>query len=578
MEAKVQTDPDEDVRASVVRSLEKFPSELGMQIFGIALKDSSAKVRQAVIASVPTPYVFAEEHWLTSLNDQDETVLHELLKRLAKGFDSYRSPLEDPLLQTWELPVNRLRSALNASAAEVRIGSVLLLGVTKALTVSEVQQLAREETKAVRLALARAVSYLDVETAIPVLLTALNDTSAEVRTAVMSAINKVLRTHFADYSVAISDSPYEQPPPNQPSLDFEALKLTPALLKALSDKDWRVRSGAALGLQYFDGEEVFNRLAEAADDRQSSVRRQAIESIARSRHPRAGKILIAKLRDSDAEVRALAATMLAGHPSDEAFSALVRGIRDRIDEVRGNVIRSLSMYPASQSASILRKALMDKRVRAYAALALARVGSSAFIPEVLTILETGPPAAQISAMILLSQSKVEAAIPTIQSIATRSPSQSMKGLRAFFGAQTVDLRPYAIVALTKLQSTDALPTVLNLTDNETDMLSAARAWAVDQFSPLIVSAALISILKNLSVNEQLRYAPLIVAIVRVRRDREFVKTILDGDAAVELQDAVVAMIDNDVEPYYLRDTLDDLLKTDSVWLTAGGLDDHWRTS
>ncbi|MGF1674984.1 MAG: HEAT repeat domain-containing protein [Rivularia sp. (in: cyanobacteria)] len=144
--------------------------------------------------------------------------------------------------------------------------------------------------------------------------------------------------------------------------------LTPILIKALNDKDASVRSSAASALYENDSNEAILSLIKALDDQDASVRSSAASALWGTDSDEAIVSLIKALDDQDASVRIAAVRALEENASDQAISGLIQGLDNQNYQVINCAVSALESIAYKPSMDVLIKCLKNKcgLVRDYA--------------------------------------------------------------------------------------------------------------------------------------------------------------------------------------------------------------------
>jgi HEAT repeat protein len=144
--------------------------------------------------------------------------------------------------------------------------------------------------------------------------------------------------------------------------------LTPILIKALNDKDASVRSSAASALYENDSNEAILSLIKALDDQDASVRSSAASALWGTDSDEAIVSLIKALDDQDASVRIAAVRALEENASDQAISGLIQGLDNPNYQVINCAVSALESIAYKPSMDVLIKCLKNKcgLVRDYA--------------------------------------------------------------------------------------------------------------------------------------------------------------------------------------------------------------------
>ena len=179
------------------------------------------------------------------------------------------------------------------------------------------------------------------------------------------------------------------------------------LLRSLGDREWAVRSAAAVALGRTGANEAFPKLLRLYTEKRVDVRRSAGLAVGMLREPIVAKDLGAVLFDpaEKEDLRAVAALSLGLLGGAEAAAELERFLDPAADSLRQGGIRrtallketsvaALGLAGHAPSAAVLVKILADPeakdRARAFAAEALAKLGDRKSLPVLLQALRADP--------------------------------------------------------------------------------------------------------------------------------------------------------------------------------------------
>jgi HEAT repeat protein len=330
----LQEDVDAEVRAATLRSLQKFPASSVFDMIVTGFEDRVPKVRSAALSVIRDKrdnlHRLTEVRAIlqTALKDESEEVFHEALATIAGDVSSYA---EEVFLAQLE----RVRAALKATAPEVRIGAVQILGHTNVSGVlDDLCAALRDVDSDVRRTAASALSKMGNPEAIPALLAAADDPDARVRSVGVVAIGYI--------AARLSPSETKQ-------------GVMRALLKSLTDKDENVRSAAASVLNNFHEESVLAALGNALRDRATNVRLAALRSLSAFRDRRTSASLLVALEDET--LRARAAWALAEMRDPSVNPTLLAWLKSGKADLRVAAIITLSVSGNTEIAPTLREFL-----------------------------------------------------------------------------------------------------------------------------------------------------------------------------------------------------------------------------
>jgi HEAT repeat protein len=159
-----------------------------------------------------------------------------------------------------------------------------------------------------------------------------------------------------------------------------------ALASMINDPSARVRAAVVTALARRGNASAIPLLsARLKQDKDSFVRKTTAYALAEFRGDERTLALTEALKDKDAEVKAAAATSLGDHPDRDAIAALSAALSDKNEFVRSQSARALGVNGRSavQAVSSLIALLSrdkDSEVKRQAALALGQIGDRAALP------------------------------------------------------------------------------------------------------------------------------------------------------------------------------------------------------
>ncbi|HEY3324546.1 MAG TPA: HEAT repeat domain-containing protein [Planctomycetota bacterium] len=197
--------------------------------------------------------------------------------------------------------------------------------------------LANDASIAVREASAKALGRLGNKQAVPTLIRTLGDREPGVRTAASKSLSRLGENFWHDLIKGTDD-------------DFERLKdcndrrAIDALLLALKNEKWHVRSAALEGLGKMGDKQAVPHLQPLASDDDQRVRLATIRILVALQDKRSIDTLIHALGHKDPETRAQAARALADFGEKRAVVALRKRMEDKeeVDLVSRAVVEALT--------------------------------------------------------------------------------------------------------------------------------------------------------------------------------------------------------------------------------------------
>ncbi|MBI1923988.1 HEAT repeat domain-containing protein [Candidatus Poribacteria bacterium] len=247
----------------------------------------------------------------------------------------------------------------------------------------------------------------------PALISALKDTHQYVRRAAAEALdqlgwkpNTATITEQAFYYIA-KDRWKEVV-----KLGCSAL---PALITTLQDKNGEVRRAAAGALGQIGNSQALPALTTALQDRNEHVRRAAAEALGQIGDPQAISSLIQVLHDRDVSVCCAAAGALGQIGNSQALPALTTALQDRNEHVRRAAAGALGQIGDPQAISSLIQVLHDRDVSVCctAAEALGQIGDPRAIPA-LTIALQNVRAVASAALVKIGPASIPALTTALQ--------------------------------------------------------------------------------------------------------------------------------------------------------------------
>ncbi|MEM2144919.1 MAG: HEAT repeat domain-containing protein [Candidatus Jordarchaeaceae archaeon] len=140
------------------------------------------------------------------------------------------------------------------------------------------------------------------------------------------------------------------------------------IAKKLKDKDWRIRSEAALALGKIKHPNAVKVLIQALKDGNFAVRRNAAQALGEIKSKEATNALIKALGDNDWQVRSTAAWALGEIKDPEAVIPLIKRLKDRDREVVIKTIDALKNIKDPRATQALVEILTEKGEIRYKAI------------------------------------------------------------------------------------------------------------------------------------------------------------------------------------------------------------------
>lgn len=370
---RAQQDPDEVVRAAVMQSLGKFAVEEQIKFFMLAMKDASVEVRRAAVASTRNSDLLGY-----ALTDESDVVFRQALVSIASI--TYFIPPHEMLNES---VVRRLGATLRDSEGVVTIGVAVVMPVLCNYLPYWTGD--------------RETSLASVGTVLPTLLDRCDDKNPTVRTGMVEAISSLSK-----YDIA------RQRP-----------EVKTALMRALKDRDSRVRMAAISGL--------------------------------------------------------------ANLPSPETLAVLRASLNSGEDGYKSAVITVLGEMRDPLAVPTLMGALDNPKLRYAAAIGLGRIADQSIVPELMRRLERKRRGHLPTAIMALAMMRVDAAAPRLRQILMGTPERGRRYLAFSSWSRADDIKPYAAKALGLLNDMEALPTLLDVSPHKPTRLLFAQFNALRHY-------------------------------------------------------------------------------------------------
>ncbi len=288
------------------------------------------------------------------------------------------------------------------------------------------------------------------DTAIPALLSVVNDENAAVRLAAIEALGQQGDPRAIDALVQAlrNDTDARVREAAAEALgEIDSPRAVPGLMAALgSEKVAAVRAKVAWALGEIDDPRAVEALGAAVRDADAQVRREVVWALGELETPTAVPMLIPALRDSDTETRQRAAEALGHLESPDAIDALSAATKDAEAEVRKNAVAALGEIGDKRSLAALSAAVRDSEVEvrreAISAIGhLEDLGSAP--PALLAAVRDEDREVRRAAAEALGQIEDEAAVPALIPL-TRDTNADVKraaveALAEIGGAQAIEV-------------------------------------------------------------------------------------------------------------------------------------------
>ena len=288
------------------------------------------------------------------------------------------------------------------------------------------------------------------DTAVPALLSVLNDQSAAVRLAAIEAlgqqgdpraIDALVQTLRNDTDARVREAAAEA------LGNIDSPRAVPGLIAALTaEKEGDVRAKIASALGEIGDPRAVEPLAGAVRDPEVDVRREVVAALGQLESRSAVPALIPALRDSDIETRKRAAEALGNLESPDAIEALSAATKDADADVRQHAVAALGEIGDKRALAVLTAASKDAEVevRRESIQAIANLDDLESAPPVLiAALKDEDREVRKAAAEALGSIEDEAAVPALIPL-TRDTNTDVKraaveALANIGGAQAIEV-------------------------------------------------------------------------------------------------------------------------------------------
>jgi HEAT repeat protein len=361
------------------------------------------------------------------------------------------------------------------------------IGSASKSAIPKLSQLAREKDPLLSVAAAWALVGIDpdngalVKSALPVLVSALNNKSEDIRSDAVAALGEVGAAAVSAVAAKLGDSNSDvcmRACDALAAIGVPAASAAPKLIAKLDDRDANVcwHAARALGAIGGDAEKAVPVLAKLLKHSSTPVRGHAASAIGRfgGNAKAAVPQLAATLRDEDATIRAAAARALGaiGPNAKAAVPALAKALDDEVGTVTIAAAEALGAV-GKAAVPALNERLKDPNLNSLAATILGEIGpdAEAAVPGLVKLLSVDDEATKTEALLALAAigPNAKAAVPALMKLLKSN---------ATFG------RAGAAYVLARIGAQSAIP-VLKQTINEegTESLQMASAWALVTLKP-----------------------------------------------------------------------------------------------
>ncbi|HEY9667441.1 MAG TPA: HEAT repeat domain-containing protein, partial [Coleofasciculaceae cyanobacterium] len=314
----------------------------------------------------------------TRLVQQLPQMNDEQLKREYLNYLKWTQPIAQILAQV-EDEAQASRVVLLALEVDLRLGAKLAGAVKHELEPQTVRLI--EELEIPQLLKIQLLGETGSEKAIPALEQALQDEDSGIRETAADALRDIgtdtavsvllqaLNENEDDYSIQESATYALE------DIGTEAAVL--ALLQRLNNKNPHVRERAIIALGNIGTETVVPALVEALKDGRSHNGETAAEALSTINSEAVVSALLQTLKGENSYARSNAASALGEIGTEAAVPALIKALNDEVDYVRASAAEALGKIGASAAVPGLILVLNDEvdYVRSAAAEALGKIGS-----------------------------------------------------------------------------------------------------------------------------------------------------------------------------------------------------------
>jgi len=328
-------------------------------------------------------------------NIGDVKAVEGLLQAIAdpskKDVDRYIARMA--IVKIGDPAVDTLITALNNKSLQVRLYVIDALGEIKDRRALEPLMKAFE-SKELRGRAAMALRYFKEPRVIKLLIGALHDQDAYIRSVSAEALGEIGDKQAVDPIIELLNDKINRGKSQVSAAvalgNLGGKKATPALLKSLRSENVYVREASARALGKIGDPTAVDLLIETTDDEGQRVRAAAIEALGKLGSKRAVRTIIGGLNDQDHfAIRKNAAEALGNLGDHLAVEPLIESLKDKDYMVKQNAADALGKLKDISSIDPLIKVMSDGAVRKHAAFALVEIGSPA-LDSLAKALQTNP--------------------------------------------------------------------------------------------------------------------------------------------------------------------------------------------
>ncbi|MDQ3776211.1 MAG: HEAT repeat domain-containing protein [Pseudomonadota bacterium] len=296
--------------------------------------------------------------------------------------------------------------------------------------------------------------------------------------------------------------------------------------------------------------ETLDTLFKAVGDKDTGMRRVAVEALGALKDPRALDPLLHTLRDKDASVRWATTEALSEMQDPRAVDPLLRALRDEDDAVQWQAAWALGRLQDPRALEPLLQALRDKDagVQRNASWALGQLKDPrAFEPLLQNLRDNDPGLRKVAAYVFGNWEDRRALEPLIQALRDKDPDvrqaaagalgmfkdpQALEPLLQALRDEDIGVRQAAIAALGALQDPQALnPLFQSLHDQNTGVRQAAAGALYELQDPQALEP-LLQALRDKDADVRGGAASALGALQDPRAIEPLLQAILDKDAGV----------------------------------------------
>ena len=476
--------PKSGIRVTAAASLGAIKSEVAIPKLLKALNDPNQDVRRSVSFALGTiQSEVAIPELLKALNDPSHDIRRSVILALCR----IGSP------KTLSVLLKTLKSLKSSDESDkyVRSQVILALGnIGSETAIAVLTQTLKDSDSFVRYSTVLALTSTGINSTriLPILVTALEDSSEEICWQVTEAVFKI------SPEAAIPGLIKTALEHSDEHTRFKAVRqlgeigseaVIPGLLKAIQSPDRYVRLSSSCSLCEIGSEIAVPGLLNALENPDEDIRHYVVHALGGVKSEKVIFALLQALKDPAKEVRASAAESLGRIGSEEVIPELIKALND--SEIRRDVVSALGAIGSEEVIPELIKALedCDESVCWRAVWGLGNINSEKAILGLLKALENSNPDVR------------KEAVKALQKINTEAMNQALLILLEHSDDK---VRFDAAVTLAKFGSEASIPELLKALQNRNRVNNRIAADALSQLGTESAILGLIKLLENPSWN------------------------------------------------------------------------------